>query len=83
MLSTGVLKQWMDGWLMLMAIGVLDSRDPNALTREASVIVDHGRPTPGDEPALLKSSRTLRYEDAVTLWFQLKRCGWTVAEAAW
>ena len=75
----------MDGWLA-DADGYWSARfqrDPNALTREASVIVDHGRPKPGDEPALLKSSRTLRYEDAVTLWFQLKRCGWTVAEAAW
>ena len=75
----------MDAWLV-DAQGYWSarfSRDPSALPREASVIVDHGRAMPGDEPALLKSRRTLRYEDAVSLWFQLKSCGWTVADPAW
>ena len=45
--------------------------------------VDHGRPMPDGQLALLKSRMDMRYEDAVALWFQLKDHGWTVAEAAW
>jgi len=33
-------------------------------------------------PALLKSRYEMRYEDAVSLWVQLKSCGRAVAEAA-
>ena len=46
------------------------------------VFVDHGRPMP-DGPALLKTRRQMRYEDAASLWFQLKKLGGTVAEPAW
>ena len=58
-------------------------RDPKTWTLNAGVVVDNGRPMPGDEPALLKTRRNMRYEDAVALWFQLKQYGWTVTEAAW
>ena len=58
-------------------------RDPNARALNSGVVVDNGRPMAGDEPALLKARRSMRYEDAVALWFQLKEYGWTVADAAW
>ena len=58
-------------------------RDPNARALNAGVVVDNGRPMDGDEPALLKARRSMRYEDAVALWFQLKEYCWTVTEAAW
>ncbi|WP_255477343.1 DUF1651 domain-containing protein [Synechococcus sp. BIOS-U3-1] len=58
-------------------------KDPNAQALNAGVVVDNGRPMAGDEPALLKARRSMRYEDAVALWFQLKEYGWTVTEAAW
>jgi len=59
-------------------------RDPKSnWIRDQWVLVDHGRPMPDDEPALLKIRREMRYEDAVALWFQLKGLGWTVVEAAW
>ncbi|WP_413324768.1 DUF1651 domain-containing protein [Synechococcus sp. MIT S9503] len=37
---------------------------------------------PNGEPALLKTHREMRYEDAFALWFQLKNCVWTISEAA-
>ena len=58
-------------------------RDPKAWALNAGVVVDKGRPMPGDEAALLKSRRSMRYEDAVALWFQLKEYGWTATEPAW
>ena len=58
-------------------------RDPKAWALNAGVVVDNGRPMPGDEAALLKSRRSMRYEDAVALWFQLKVYGWTATEPAW
>ena len=58
-------------------------RDPKAWALNAGVVVDDGRPMPGDEAALLKSRRSMRYEDAVALWFQLKEHGWTATEPAW
>ena len=50
---------------------------------EKRVYVDYGRPMPDGPPALLKSRRDMRCEDAVVLWFQLKDYEWTVAEAVW
>jgi len=58
-------------------------RDPKAWALNAGVVVDNGRPMPGDEAALLKSRRSMRYEDAVALWFQLKEYGWIATEPAW
>lgn len=46
------------------------------------MFVDHGRPMP-DGPALLKTRREMRYEDAASLWFQLKSLGWTLAKPDW
>ncbi len=75
----------MDGWLAdPQALWMARfHRDPKSWLREQRIYVDHGRPMPDGQPALLKSRRDMRYEDAVSLWFQLKDCGWTVAEAAW
>ena len=58
-------------------------RDPKAWALNAGVVVDNGRPMQGDEAALLKSRRSMRYEDAVALWFQLKEYGWSATEPAW
>jgi len=58
-------------------------RDPKAWALNAGVVVDNGKPMPGQEAALLKTRRSMRYEDAVALWFQLKEYGWTVTEPAW
>ena len=58
-------------------------RDPKAWALNSGVVVDNGRHMPGDEAALLKSRQSMRYEDAVALWFQLKEYGWTATEPAW
>ena len=38
---------------------------------------------PGGQPALLKTRREMRHEDAVALWFHPMSCCWAIAEAAW
>ena len=76
----------MDGWLKDPKGYWLARfhRDHNSTwVKDQRVFVDHGRPMPDGQPALLKTRRDMRYEDAVALWFQLKGLGWTVAEAAW
>jgi hypothetical protein len=35
------------------------------------------------QPALLKTRREMRSEDAAALWLQLKSYGWMISEAAW
>ena len=76
----------MDGWLTDPK-GYWSARFQRDLNskwiQDQRVIVDHGRPMPNGEPALLKTRREMGYEDAVALWFQLKNCGWTISEAAW
>ena len=75
----------MDGWLTDPKGCWLARfhRDPKSTwIKDQRVFVDRGRPMP-DGPALLKTRREMRYEDAASLWFQLKRLGWTVAEPAW
>ena len=44
------------------------------------VIVDHVKDMLENHPPLFKTRRNMRYEDAVALWKELQRCGWTVAE---
>ena len=75
----------MDGWLSGSKVYWLARfhRDPKKTSaKDQRVFVDHGRPMP-DGPALLKTRREMCYEDAASLWFQLKGLGWTVAEPAW
>jgi hypothetical protein len=36
-----------------------------------------------DQPALLKSRRNMRYEDAISLYKELQHIGWTHCEAVW
>ena len=75
----------MEGWLT-DAKGqwsVRFHRDPKSWATELMVIVDHGRVMTAGEPALLKTRRCMRHEDAVSLWKDLQSYGWTVAEAAW
>ena len=72
----------MDGWLKTpKGYGCARfRRGPKVSAINAKVVVDNGRPMPGDEAALLKSRRSMRYEDAVALWFQLREYGWTATE---
>ena len=58
--------------------------DPNTSgsANDVFVIVDHIKDMPEGHPPLLKTRRNMRYEDAVALWKELQRCGWTVAEPA-
>ena len=58
--------------------------DPNTSgsANDVFVIVDHIKDMPEGHPPLLKTRRNIRYEDAVALWKELQRCGWTVAEPA-
>ena len=76
----------MDGWLSDPQAywWARFHRDPcGGWAKDQRVFVDHGRPMPDGQPALLRTRREMRYEDAVALWFQLKSLGWTVADAAW
>ena len=59
--------------------------DPNSSgsANDVFVIGDHIKDKPEGHPPLLKTRRNMRYEDAVALWKELQRCGWTVAEATW
>ena len=58
--------------------------DPNSSCSadDVFVIVDHIKDVPEGHPPLLKTRRNMRYEDAVALWKELQRCGWTTSEAA-
>ena len=51
-------------------------RDQKSWLRDPYVFVDMGRGMPNGEPALLKSRRYLRLEDAMTLWKDLRSYGW-------
>ena len=56
--------------------------NPSGSTKDVLVIVDHVKEMPAGQPPLLKTRRNMRYEDAVALWKELRRSGWTIAEAA-
>ena len=75
----------MEGWLTdaNKHWSVRFHRDPKGWEQDVRVIVDHGREMRDGQPALLKTRRNMRYEDAVALWKELRRCGWTVSGAAW
>ena len=53
---------------------------PSSSAKDVLVIVDHVKDMPAGQPPRLKTRRHMRYEDAVALWKELQRCGWTVAE---
>ena len=56
-------------------------RDEKSWVRQDPyVFVDHGRKMPNGDPALRKSRRHLRLEDATTLWKQLRSYGWQQAD---
>ncbi|MAR08654.1 MAG: hypothetical protein CL681_01605 [Blastopirellula sp.] len=57
-------------------------RDKTAWASDPRVFIDYGRPL-ADEPALLKSRRRLRFDDATALWKALKESGWTISPPAW
>ncbi len=75
----------MDGWLQdpQQCWSVRFHRDPEKCANDVRVFVDHGREMPNGQPALLKSRRNMRYEDAVTLWKELRRVGWAETKAVW
>jgi len=58
-------------------------RDDKAWVRDPKVFVDMGRPMPDGSPALLKTRRHLRREQAEGMWKDLVRQGWKQVPAAW
>ena len=64
-------------------VSFLSDPNPSGSADDVFVIVDHIKDMPEGHPPLLKTRRNMRYEDAVALWKELQRCGWTVTEAAW
>jgi len=74
-----------DGWLKdpQKFWAVRFHREPHSGKQEFRVLVDHGRKTSDAQPALLKSRRNMRYEDAISLYKELQHIGWTHCEAVW
>ena len=74
-----------DGWLKdpRKSWAVRFQRDPQCEQKDVRVLVDHGRKLSQDQPALLKSRRNMRYEDAISLYKELQHIGWTHCEAVW
>ena len=74
-----------DGWLKdpQKSWAVRFQRDPQSEQKDVRVLVDHGRKLSQDQPALLKSRRNMRYEDAISLYKELQHIGWTHCEAVW
>ena len=58
-------------------------RDKKSWVRDPRVSVDMGRGMPNGEPALLKSRRYLRLEDATNLWRDLRSYGWQQTKPVW
>ncbi|WP_186537670.1 DUF1651 domain-containing protein [Synechococcus sp. BIOS-E4-1] len=58
-------------------------RDQKSWIRDPYVFVDHGRRMPNGEPALLKSRRYLRLDEATLLWKDLRSYGWQVTAPVW
>ena len=77
----------MEGWLTIankyQSVRFHPDPNPSVSAKDVLVIVDHIKDMPEGHPPLLKTRRNMRYEDAVALWKELQRCGWTVTEAAW
>ena len=75
----------MDGWLSdpQQFWSVRFHRDPGSWVRDIQVIVDHGREMPDGQLPLLKTRRMMRYDDAVALWKELTRLGWSVTDPVW
>lgn len=75
----------MDGWLQdpQQLWSVRFHRDPERCVDDVRILVDHGREMSDGRPALLKSRRNMRYEDAVSLWKELLRSGWKEIKAVW
>lgn len=76
----------MEGWLTIASKcqSVRFHADPSTSggAKDVLVIVDHLKDMPAGHPPLLKTRRNMRYEDAVALWKELQRCGWSVAESS-
>ena len=74
-----------DGWLKdpQKFWAVRFHREPQSGHKDVRVLVDHGRKLSRDQPALLKSRRKMRYDDAISLYKELQHIGWTHCEAVW
>ena len=76
----------MESWLTIankyQSVRFHPDPNPSFSAKDVLVIVDHIKDMPAGQPSLLKTRRSMRYEDAVALWKELQRCGWTVAETA-
>lgn len=77
----------MEGWLTItsrcQSVRFHSDRKQSGSAKNVLVIVDHVKEMPAGDPPLLRTRRNMRYKDAVALWKELQRCGWTVAEPAW
>lgn len=58
-------------------------RDLKSWFKDPRVFVDMGRGMPNGEPALLKSRRYLRRDEATVLWKQLLSYGWQKTAPVW
>lgn len=58
-------------------------RDEKSWSQHPKVFVDDGRGMPNGEPALLKSRRYLRREQAEELWKHLRKQGWKQTTPVW
>ena len=76
----------MEGWLTnaskCQKVSFLSDLNSSGSADDVFVIVDHIKDMPEGHPPLLKTRRNMRYEDAVALWKELQRCGWTTSEVA-
>lgn len=74
-----------DGWLRNpdQAWTVRFHKEMHAVGNDVRVVVDHGKRETDHNNAVLKSSRNMRYEDAVSLYKELQLNGWVHCEAAW
>ena len=76
----------MEGWLTnaskCQKVSFLPDLNSSGSADDVFVIVDHIKDVPEGHPPLLKTRRNMRYEDAVALWKELQRCGWTTSEVA-
>ena len=74
-----------EGWLIDPA-GIWSKRfhrDEKSWLRDPRVFVDDGRAMADGSPALLKSRRPVRRDDAEAMWRELRRQGWKQTAPVW
>ena len=76
-MGDGWLRNPEDGWTYRF------DRDEKAWAKDPRVFVDMGRAMPDGSPALLKTRKHLRREQAEGMWRNLLRSGWQKVPAVW